>query len=152
MATVVKNFMLDESSEVREAACEAAGAVLGVDADRYVKLLQSNILKCMDPKESLEVLKSAAKGMCICVMMNPEFFKTKSVFPFLEAALKNSMTGQQRVQLAYNDFLYLALDVKNGDDGLTRYNDEAMFENSKKMKSLFSKVLVRIKDVDIDTM
>jgi len=153
LAKAVKGFMIDENTEVRQAACVAAGAVLGSGNDeKHLKLLQQNILKCMDPKESLELLKNMAKGLSITAEMNSSFFQSKSTQPLLDAALKNSMTGQQRVQLAFNNFLWLALDVKSGEDGLKRYTDEAMFENSKKMTSLFSKVLVRIKDVDIDDM
>merc|ERR1712194_210903 len=151
LAKAVKGFMIDENSEVRQAACVAAGAVLGSGHnEKHLKLLQQNILKCLDPKESLELLKSMAKGLSIAAEMNSSFFRSKGTQPLLDAALKNSMTGQQRVQLAFNNFLWLALDVKSGEDGLKRYTDEAMFENSKKMTSLFSKVLVRIKDVNID--
>ena len=156
MAKMIKNFMADETSQVREAGCVAAGAVLGAvdekNTDRYVSLLQPSIIKCMDPKDTMEVLKSMAQGLSVGVQLKPDLFARKSTLTIIDAALKCSMTGQQRVQLAFNDFLWLALNVKDGEDGLNRYCDEAMFENSKRMKSLFAKVLLRIKSVDVDGM
>ena len=112
----------------------------------------SSIIKCMDLKDTMEVLKSMAQGLSVGVQLKPDLFARKSTLTIIDAALKCSMTGQQRVQLAFNDFLWLALNVKDGEDGLNRYCDEAMFENSKRMKSLFAKVLLRIKSVDVDGM
>jgi hypothetical protein len=156
MTMMIKNYMTDETSQVQEAACVAAGVILGaVDedgTDKYVSLLQPSILKCMDPKGTMEVLKSMAKGLSVGVQLEPDLFGRKSTLIILDAALRCSMTGQQRVQLAFNDFLWLALKVKDGDHGLNQYCDMAMFENSRKMKSLFEKVLVRIKAVDVDGM
>jgi hypothetical protein len=154
MAKLIKALMMDENTQVREAACVAVGAVLGAvdenDTEKYVSMLQSTILKCMDPKESMEVLKSIAKGLSVGVTLSSTLFSSKVTFPIVEGALKCAMSCPGRVQLAFNDFLWLALNVKDGEEGLTRYCGEAMFENSKKMKSLHSKVLVRIKSVDID--
>jgi hypothetical protein len=145
--------MSDDVALVREAACLAAGAVLGASddhaIDKYVSLLQPSILKCMDPKDTIEQLKSMAKGLIISTQLKPNLFRRKSTVPILDAALKCAMTAQQRVQLAFNDFLWLALNVKDGETGLNYYCDEAMFENSKKMKSLYAKVLSRIKSVDM---
>jgi HEAT repeat protein len=154
MSVVIEKLMVDTNDSVREAACIAAGALLGgVEAsytDTYMKNLSRTILKCMDVKESMDVLKSIAKGLCIGVTLNTELFARKISLPILDAALKNSMMGQQRVQLAFNDFLWLALDVKNGERGLDMYCSWSMFDNAKQMKSLFSKVLVRIRDVDLE--
>jgi len=156
MTTMIKNYMTDETSQVQEAACVAAGVILGAvdedSTDKFVSLLQPSILKCMDPKGTMEVLKSMAKGLSVGVQLEPDLFGRKSTLIILDAALRCSMTGQQRVQLAFNDFLWLALKVKDGDHGLNQYCDMAMFENSRKMKSLFEKVLVRIKAVDVDGM
>jgi hypothetical protein len=156
MTMMIKNYMTDETSQVQEAACVVAGVILGAvdedSTDNYVSLLQPSILKCMDPKGTMEVLKSMAKGLSVGVQLEPDLFGRKSTLIILDAALRCSMTGQQRVQLAFNDFLWLALKVKDGDHGLNQYCDMAMFENSRKMKSLFEKVLVRIKAVDVDGM
>ena len=156
MTMMIKNYMTDETSQVQEAACVAAGVILGAvdedSTDKFVSLLQPSILKCMDPKGTMEVLKSMAKGLSVGVQLEPDLFGRKSTLIILDAALRCSMTGQQRVQLAFNDFLWLALKVKDGDHGLNQYCDMAMFENSRKMKSLFEKVLVRIKAVDVDGM
>jgi hypothetical protein len=156
MTMMIKNYMTDETSQVQEAACVVAGVILGAvdedSTDKYVSLLQPSILKCMDPKGTMEVLKSMAKGLSVGVQLEPDLFGRKSTLIILDAALRCSMTGQQRVQLAFNDFLWLALKVKDGDHGLNQYCDMAMFENSRKMKSLFEKVLVRIKAVDVDGM
>jgi hypothetical protein len=154
MSGVIENLMIDTDVSVREAACKAVGALLGgvtaSHTDAYMKNLSKTILKCMDVKESMDVLKSMAKGLCVGVTLNADLFTNKLSLPILDAALKNSMLGQQRVQLAFNDFLWLALDVKNGENGLDMYCSWSMFENAKQMKSLFSNVLVRIKEVDLD--
>lgn len=156
MSTRIESFMVDASSLVREASCIAVGAILGgVDTqqtDIYIKKLMPVILKCMDVKESMDVLKSMAKGLSLAVMLRADIFtRNKVSLPILDAALKNSMLGQQRIQLAFNDFLWLALNVQSGGEtALDLYCSWSMFENSKQMKSLYSKILVRIKDVDVD--
>ena len=156
MANLVKNLTTDENNLVREAACVAAGAILGAvdddDTETYISKLQPSILKCLDPKDDMEVLKSMAKGLSVGVELNPDLFSRKSTLPILDGALKCALTSQQRVQLAFNNFLWLALNVQDGEDGLTQYCDIAMFEQSKKMKSLYSKVLIRIKSVDVNDM
>lgn len=53
----------------------------------------------------------------------------------------------QLILLPFNIFLWLALSIKEGGDGLHDYENVAMFENVKSMRSLASKVLSRIKDV-----
>jgi len=145
-------LMKGESGIVKEMACTAAAIVLGVadDSDSCMKSMSSPLLKCMDRKETMEVLKAVAKGLCVAVQLKPELFTSKTSHMYLEAALANAMSGNQRVQHAYNDFLWLALHVNEGDEGLLQYTNEAMFENSRKMKSLHSKVLVRIKNVEIE--
>merc|ERR1719469_1137737 len=118
-----KRFMFDETSAVRESACVALGAVLGAAQDTSACLmgLEESILKCMNANETMEVLRSIAKGLCISVLIKPDTFKGNIGLPILNAALKNAMSGNQRVQLAYNDFLWLALNVKDGDEGLNQY-------------------------------
>mmetsp|Transcript_13857 Transcript_13857/g.20289 ORF Transcript_13857/g.20289 Transcript_13857/m.20289 type:complete len:109 (+) Transcript_13857:40-366(+) len=108
----------------------------------------------MAEKENLELVQSVAKGLSLGAVLKPDLYAGKGPLTraILDGALKNSMTGQQRVQSAFNNFLWFALNVKDGEDGLTGYVSGSMFENSKKMKSLYSKVLVRIKDLDVDEM
>ena len=66
----------------------------------------------------------------------------------MDGALKLAMGGTQRIQLAFNDFLWLALMVGNGEKGLNAYLDIATFENGRTMKNLTTKVLSRIKVVE----
>ncbi len=152
MKHLIVKLIQDDSLLVKEMAVTAAAIISGVDSDSdaCMKFMEGSLLKCMSPKESMEVLKGIAKGLCIAVQLKPEMFTTKIGHLFLEAALENAMSGNQRVQLAYNDFLWLALRVKDGDEGLVQYTETAMFEKAKKMKSLYSKVLIRIKAVEIE--
>lgn len=115
----------DESTLVKEIACTSAAIVMGVvtDTDACMKDMQNSLLKHMNPKETMEVLRGIAKGLCTAAQLKPKMFTTKIGHSFLEAALDNAMSGNQRVQLAYNDFLWLALDVKDGDAGLSQYMD-----------------------------
>jgi len=151
-AGAIKDLLNDESNLVREAACLAIGAVLGASSDtsKLLQRFESTLLKCLNPKESMDVLRNMARGLSILIRLTPGVFDGEQGLKIFDAALANAMSGNQRVQLAFNDFLWLALNVKEGDAGLTRYTNVAMFESSKKMKALYSKVLVRIKDVEED--
>lgn len=144
--------MNDESLMVKEMSCTSAAILLGVEpeTDSFMEQIEGSLLKFMNSRESMEVLKGIAKGLCIAVQLRPQMFSTKLGHSFLEAALDMAMCGNQRVQLAYNDFLWLALHVKEGEDGLLNYTEAAMFEKAKKMKSLYTKVLMRMKDVNIE--
>ena len=151
-AKTVKDLLNDESNIVREAACVAVGAVLGAspNTNTLLQKFEPTLLKCLDRKESMDVLRNIAKGLSILVQLRPGIFYGEKGLKILNASLANAMSGNQRVQLAFNDFLWLALDVKEGDAGLNRFTEEAMFEDSKKMKALYSKVLIRIKGVEED--
>jgi hypothetical protein len=70
--------------------------------------------------------------------------------PLIDSVLQLSMSGSQRVQFAYNDVLWLVLDVPSGDAGLEAYLSIATFDNAKAVKSIYSKVLGRIKEVSVD--
>ena len=152
MKHLIMTLMTDESILVKEIACTAASIVLGVDdnSESCMKLLEKPLLECMKPRETMEVLKGIAKGLCIAAHLEPGLFLNKIGQPYLEAALENAMSGNQRVQLAYNDFLWLALNVQEGDEGIERFAEVAMFEKAKKMKSVYSKVLVRMKNVELE--
>ena len=152
MTDLVKSWMEDETSMVREAACVAVGAVIGASKETVstMKNVEGSILKCMDPSQNMEVHKAVARGLCAAVRLKPTVFRGKPGLPIMDGALKLAMSGSQRVQLAFNDFLWLALALGQGDDGLNDYASVAMFENVKTMKTLASKVLTRIKDVPED--
>jgi len=144
---IVKESMDSENVRlVRESACICSGAILGITGD-YNMNFEMEILKCMDEKD-VDILRSIGKGLIISTRMKPDIFGGKKGVPILDAALKNAMDGNQRVQLIYNDFLWLALRVGVDDTGLQNYANQTMFENAKKMKSLYTKVLLRIKQVD----
>lgn len=147
----ILTLMTDEEALVREAACQAIGALLGSATDYKSCLdnVKQTIIECMDPKENMEVLKGMAKGLTVAVRMNGTIFQGEDSLQIMDAALKNAMQGTQRVQLAFNDFIWLSLDVENGENGLSRYAELAMFDNAKSMKSLYSKVLVRMKSIDL---
>ena len=63
-----------------------------------------------------------------------------SLFPFLSilACLIGALT-----------ILIVALSVSEGQAGLDEFTSKAMFEDSRQMKSLYSKVLLKIKKVTI---
>ena len=48
-----------------------------------------------------------------------------------------AMSGSQRVQFAFNDVLFLALDVASGESGLNQYGGVAMLEDTRQMKQVF---------------
>ena len=92
-----------------------------------------------------------ANGLCITARLQPGVFRTEEGLPLINAALKLAMSGAQRVQFSYNDFLWIALDVANGDEvGLNEYLSLAHFDVAKKMQAIYSKVLVRMKSVNTD--
>jgi hypothetical protein len=67
----------------------------------------------------------------------------------MDACLNMALKSSQRVQYAYYDVLWLALNVPEGDTGLNRYCEMTIFDNQRAVKSLHSKVLSRIKGVTI---
>ena len=152
---IILERMVDEKTFVREAACQAVGALLGSasDVSSCLQQVETTVLKIMIPKENTEVLKSLARGLCVAVRLNPAELLIHEgdalLLKILDGALTCSMQCTQRVQLAFHNFLWLALDVENGETGLNRYADMAMFESVKSMKSIYSKILVRIKSVEL---
>ena len=155
MASLIMKYTKDDKGIVQETACTALGASIGSAADPKARLakaenLITSIMK--NKQERIEVLKALAKGLCLAITLstqleNKVWFLGKSI---MDACLELSMSGSQRVQFAFNDVLWLALDVKNGEAGLNAYLEVANFDNSKSMKSIFSKVLSRIKMVDLE--
>lgn len=142
-----QELMKDDSTLVRSAACAAIGAVLGssTEINSTLASVERSISSKMDSKEPLEVQQSIATGLCITARLQPGLFRTKEALPLTNAALKLAMSGAQRVQFSYNDFLWVALDVENGESGLNEYLDIAHFDQVKSMKPLYSKVLAKMK-------
>ena len=153
MTALIVQYTKDDKGVVQEAAYVALGASIGSAANpkaRRVKAepLFMSIMK--NKQERMEVLKAVAKGLCLAITLstkceNKVDFLGKTM---LDVCLELAMSGSQRVQFAFNDVLWLALDVQHGEAGLNAYLAVANFDNSRSMKSIFSKVLNRIKQVN----
>lgn len=146
-------YIKDDKLIVREAGLTAVGAAVGrsEDAASSLRVVEPDLLTVAnDTKARLETHQALARGLCLALEL-ADVPSRVSFFglALLNACLKLAMSGSQRVQFAFNDVLFLALDVPNGEAGLEEYANLAMFEESKKMKSLFTKVLVKIKEVTI---
>jgi len=152
ITSIILTLMKDDKTMVKEAASVAIGAVLGSSGDINSTLssLEKSIAKNMDTKEELSVQQGAADGLSIAARLQPGIFRTHEGLFLINSALKMAMSGSQRVQFSYNDFLWIALDVENGETGLNEYLEHAYLEEAKKMKAIFSKVLVKIKAVNDD--
>jgi hypothetical protein len=146
-------YIKDDKNDVKDASCIAIGSVVGRSKNPTAALRQAEpaLLSIMgNTKERIETHQALAKGLCLALQLadaedNVDFFG----LTLLNACLKLAMSGSQRVQFAYNDVLYLALEVAEGQAGLDRYSALAMFEDSKQMKSVYSKVLLKIKQITI---
>ena len=146
-------YMKDDKATVKDAGCVAIGAAIGRSKNPTAALrgVEAELLAVMgNTKEPLETHQALAKGLCLALTLaqakdNIDFFG----ITLLNACLKLAMSGAQRVQFAYNDVLYLALQVADGQGGLDRYSAQAMFQEVKPMKSLYSKVLLKIKQITI---
>jgi hypothetical protein len=153
LGILATQYMKDEKLSVQEAGIVAIGAVVGrsTDPTAVLRTVESDLLSLMgDLKQRLETHQAVARCLCLAL----EFAAVPSRVAFLGttllgACLKLAMSGSQRVQFAFNDVLWLALDVASGQSGLDEYSSMAMFEDSRQMKSLHSKVLVKIKKVTI---
>lgn len=154
VTTLIRTLMTDEKTLVKESACIAIGAILGSSTEikASLSLLEKAIIACMDTREELSVQQAVANGLCITARLQPGVFRTEDGLPLINAALKLAMSGAQRVQFAYNDFLWIALDVAKGEEGggLEEYLSLAHFDVAKKMQAIHSKVLVRMKSVNTD--
>jgi HEAT repeat protein len=146
-------YMKDEKLIVMEAGLSALGAAVGrsQDATTSLRKVESDLLAIMnDTKARLETHQALARGLCLSLeLADVESRVSFFGLTLLNACLKLAMSGSQRVQFAFNDVLYLALDVSGGEAGLDEYTSLAMFEESKKMKSVYAKVLVKIGRVTI---
>lgn len=146
-------YTKDEKLSVQEAGIAAVGAVVGRSADpsSALRAVEPDLLPLMgDMKQRLETHQALAR--CLCLALELADVPSRVAFlgtTLLGACLKLAMSGSQRVQFAFNDVLWLALDVEDGQSGLDEYSSTAMFEDARQMKSLYSKVLVKIKKITI---
>ena len=147
-------YTKDDKMLVKEAACSALGAALGSARQPEARLreVEPVLLAIMNStQERMEVHKAVASGLCVALTIaktdNKVTFFGKNM---MDACLQLAMSGSQRVQYAFNDVLWIALSVGEGDAGLESYLAIANFDNSKAMKALQSKVLSRIKSVEVD--
>jgi hypothetical protein len=151
-------YMKDDKGAVKEAGCAAVGAAVGRSKDPKASLrkVRPELLAIMgNTKEAAEVLQAVAKGLFLSLQLSEGVVIDRVSFfgiPLLNACLQLALSASQRVQFAYNDVLYMALDVANGQKGLDKYTAEAMFENSKQMKSLYTTILSKIKATTILTI
>lgn len=146
-------FLNDDKSAVREAGFSALGAAIGRAANPKSSLRASepDLLKIIrNSREPMDVHRAVARGLCVALLLieksaRVDFMGLKLMDACLDMALKSS----QRVQFAFNDVLWLALNVSDGEGGLNRYCELAGFDNQRSMKSLHSKVLTRLKELSI---
>merc|ERR1711935_1286222 len=149
MLEVAVGYMKDEKLSVKEAGIVAVGAVVGrsKDPEASLRSVEKYLLSLMvgDLKQRLETHQSIARCLCLCLELS-QVDSRISLFglPLLKACIKLAMSGNQRIQFAYNDVLWLALSVSEGQTGLDEFASKAMFEDARQMKSLYSKVLLKI--------
>jgi HEAT repeat protein len=154
MLKVAIDYMKDEKLSVKESGIVAVGAVVGSSEDNEASLrsVEKYLLSLMvgDLKQRLETHQSIARCLCLCLELS-QVDSRISLFglPLLKACIKLAMSGNQRVQFAYNDVLWLALSVSEGQAGLDEFASKAMFEDARQMKSLYSKVLLKIEKITI---
>ncbi|KAI2506869.1 HEAT repeat [Fragilaria crotonensis] len=147
-------YTKDDKMLVKEAACSALGAALGsaTQPEARLRKIEPVLLAIMNStQERMEVHKAVASGLCVALTIAKTDNKV-TLFGknMMDACLQLAMSGSQRVQYAFNDVLWIALSVGEGDAGLESYLAIANFDNSKAMKALQSKVLSRIKSVEVD--
>jgi len=154
MLGVALGYMNDEKLAVKESGIAAVGAVVGrsEDPEASLRSVEKPLLSLMvgDLKQRLETHQAIARCLCLCLELS-DVESRVSLFgiTLLKACIKLAMSGNQRVQFAYNDVLWLALKVSEGQSGLDEFASMAMFEDARQMKSLYSKVLLKIKEATI---
>jgi hypothetical protein len=145
---LVSLYMADETGPVREAAVVAVGAIIGRFSDprKGFASYEAELLKLLnDKQETPEMLRATARALCVALSMLDGSKRVDALgLQLTDASLRLAMGGAQRVQYAFNDVLWVALDVPSGDDGLNRYCNIAVFDNIRSMKSLYAKVLTKM--------
>ena len=143
-------YLSQTNQSVREAGLVAWGAVIGRSPDpaSRLKANESQILPLLkDMKLPLEVHRAAATGIATALQMWDAKTRVEVLgVKYLDACLNLALQGVQRVQFAFNDVLWIALDVGSGTtEGLDQYCNITVFDNQRAIKSLHSKVLVKTK-------
>jgi HEAT repeat protein len=150
---LVLTYLKDDKSAVREAAFVALGAVIGRSPDpkEAFKANESFLMSTLrDSKESIDMERAVARGFCVALIMIDGAKRVDTMgLVLIDACLQATLKGSQRVQYAFNDVLWLVLDVQAGQEGLDRYASKAIFDSVRAMKSLHSKVLMRITALSI---
>ena len=122
------NLIKDDKSIVREAGFASLGAAIGRAANpkSSLKSCEADFLKVMrDTKETVEIHRSVARGLCVALLLIEKSSQRVDFLglSILDACLSLALKSSQRVQFAFYDVLWLALNVVEGDVGLTRYCD-----------------------------
>lgn len=150
---LASQYVKDDTLSVQEAGVVAVGAAVGRSSDPVSTLrsIEPDLLALMgDLKQRLETHQAVARCLALALQFSDVPSRVSFFGPtLLGACLKLAMSGSQRVQFSFNDVLWLALDVSEGQAGLDEFCSIAMFEDSRQMKSLHSKVLVKIKNITI---
>jgi hypothetical protein len=153
LLSLAASYMKDDKVSVKEAGCAAVGAAVGRSKNPKSSLrkIEPELLSIIgNSKEEMEVHQAVARGLCLTLSLSEGVVEDRIDLlglTLLNACLQMAMSTSQRIQFAFNDVLYLALDVAKGDSGMEKFSSIAMFEQAKQMKSLYSKVLVRTKEV-----
>ena len=150
---VGNDYLKDDKTIVREAAFAALGAVIGrsTSPDSSIRACEPGLLKVMrDRQEPIEIHRALACGLCTAILLVQPLERVDFMgLTLMDACLELALKSSQRVQFAFNDVLWLALNVAGGSEGIDRYCNLAVFDNQRAMKSLHSKVLLRMKEVSI---
>jgi hypothetical protein len=151
---LMQSLMLDKEAIVREAACLAMGAILGLsrDTSATLKTVRQSLLKCMRTTEDVCVQIAIARGLMVATRMKPHVFICKGGTSILEGALMLAVSSVSptNVQKMYHGFLWLAMGIGDKDSahyGLSEYMSLAEGENGKIMMSLVTKNLAKIESV-----
>ena len=148
-------YAKEENSLVQQAGCVALGAAVGRAQDpqsalRDVESIFTDIMQ--DRKSSLELHHAVAQGLCLALLLSQADDRVSFLgLNLMNACIKLALSGAQRTQFSFNEVLYLALsmDRNDGSAALEVFGNLAMFEDSKKLKSLYAKVLQKIQQVTI---
>ncbi|GKY90637.1 hypothetical protein MPSEU_000037200 [Mayamaea pseudoterrestris] len=148
----VRELLNDQASMVREAATVSLGAVIGRYSNPRLGFSshETELMKILTEKETMEMQRAVARALCVALSMVEGSKRVDAMdLALIDACLKLALGGAQRVQFAFNDVLWLALDVPSGDEGLNRYSSIAVFDNIRSMKSLYTKVLTKMTECSI---
>jgi hypothetical protein len=151
---VEETYWEDESSAVREAAYVAWGALVGraSDATARVKASESLLLPLLrDTRQPLEIHRALGMGLATALSLwEPADRVERLGVRLLDASVQLALQGSQRVQFAFNDVVWVALDVGSGTtDRLDEYCNLTVFDNQRSVKSVHAKVLVKMKDITL---